>query len=310
MAVRAIPPGDPDRSAVDLDGLVDTFRRRYHLPVVDHIVLALATVVANRMPGPAVWLAIVGQSSGGKSTLLEALETLDDVHPIDDVSVAGLLSGSQGRDDSATGGVLAQAGDRDTLMISDMSTITDMHHEARGRFMAALRRVYDGSYTRAVGTAGGRSFAWGGDGRKIGFLGGAVDLDEAVGMMGALGQRFVLYRLAEVDDLDAVAMAAAAEANRGDEEAARAEARQAVVELLDGLGDLSGRRPTHGHDVAALAGLAHLAGALRGGVKRDPRTREFEDRIPPEAPARLVKVLGQLLPPWTCSASRPTRRGA
>lgn len=33
----------------------------------------------------------------------------------------------------------------------------------------------------------GRSFAWSGDGRKIGFLGGAVDLDEAVGMMGALG---------------------------------------------------------------------------------------------------------------------------
>lgn len=293
MAVRPIAVDDD--GPVGLDDLVATFRRWYHLPVVDHITLALATVVANRMPGPAVWLAIVGQSSGGKSTLLDALEGLDDIHPIDDVSVAGLLSGSQGNDDGVTGGVLAAAGNRDTLMISDMSTITDMHHEARGRFMAALRRVYDGSYTRAVGTAGGRSFKWGGDGRKIGFLGGAVDLDEAVGMMGALGQRFVLYRLPEVGDDDAVAMAKQADANRGSEAEARDATRSAVADLLASLGNLAERPPLHNHDVAALASLARFAGQLRGGTKRDPRTRELEGRIPPEAPTRLAGVLGQLL---------------
>lgn len=293
MAVRPTPVDDD--GPVGLDDLVAIFRRWYHLPIVDHITLALATVVANRMPGPAVWLAIVGQSSGGKSTLLDALEGLDDIRPIDDVSVAGLLSGSQGSDEAATGGVLASAGDRDTLMISDMSTITDMHHEAKGRFMAALRRVYDGSYTRAVGTAGGRSFKWGGDGAKIGFLGGAVDLDEAVGMMGALGQRFVLYRLPEVGDDDAVAMATRADANRGSEAEAREATRSAVAGRLTELGDLAQRRPVHHHDVAALASLARFAGQLRGGTKRDPRSRELEGRIPPEAPTRLAGVLGQLL---------------
>ncbi len=291
MTDRPMPPA----AQPSLDDLVATFRSWYHLPVVDHITLALATVVANRMPGPAVWLAIVGQSSGGKSTLLDALEGLGDVVPIDDVSVAGLLSGSQGNDDATTGGVLAAAGDRNTLMISDMSTITDMHHEARGRFMAALRRVYDGSYTRSVGTAGGRSFKWGGDGRKIGFVGGAVDLDEAVGMMGALGQRFVLYRLPEVGDDDAVAMAERADANRGSEAEAREATRSAVAALLGDLGDLATRRPVHHHDVAELASLARFAGQLRGGTKRDPRTRELEGRIPPEAPTRLAGVLGQLL---------------
>ncbi len=296
MAVRPnAPHQESDDGGGSLDDLIATFRRWYHLPVVDHIVLALATVVANRMPGPAVWLAIVGQSSGGKSTVLEALEALACVHPIDDVSVAGLLSGSQGTDDEVTGGVLASAGDHDTLMISDMSTVTDMHHEAKGRFMAALRRVYDGSYSRAVGTAGGRSFKWGGDGRKIGFLGGAVDLDEAVGMMGALGQRFVLYRLPEVGDDDAVAMAERADANRGAKAQARTEVRSAVADLLDSLGDLSEREPAHHQDVATLASLARFAGQLRGATKRDPRTRELEGRIPPEAPARLAEVLGQLL---------------
>ncbi len=299
MAVRPMPVdqlhSDAGLDDTRLDHLIATFRRWYHLPVVDHIILAMATLVANRMPGPAVWLAIVGQSSGGKSTVLEALEALDYVHTIDDVSVAGLLSGSQGQDDEVTGGVLAAAGDGDTLMISDMSTVTDMHHEARGRFMAALRRVYDGSYTRAVGTAGGRSFAWGGDGRKIGFLGGAVDLDEAVGMMGALGQRFVLYRLAEVGDDDAAAMAERADANRGAKAQARAEVRSAVTGLLASLGNLNEREPVHHHDVAMLVSLARFAGQLRGGTRRDARTRELEGRIPPEAPARLTEVLGQLL---------------
>lgn len=95
-------------------------------------------------------------------------------------------------------------------------------------------------------------------------------------------------------------MAERADANRGAgaKAQARAEVRGAAAAVLGTLGGRDGlaeREPAHHQDVATLANLARFAGQLRGGTKRDPRTRELEGSISPEAPARLAEVLGQLL---------------
>ena len=42
-----------------------------------------------------------------------------------------------------------------------------MHTETRAEVLAALREIYDGAWTRHVGTDGGRTLAWKG---KVGLL--------------------------------------------------------------------------------------------------------------------------------------------
>ena len=72
-----------------------------------------------------------------------------------------------------------------------------MGHDARAATLAALREVYDGSWTRLLGTGGGKVLKWEG---KVGLLAGCTPtIDRHHAVMAAMGERFVLYRLPAVD---------------------------------------------------------------------------------------------------------------
>jgi hypothetical protein len=282
-------PGAPgERLAVT----VATFQRWLYLPHPGSLVIALATVAANRMSGDPVWLALVGPPGGGKTEILQALDGLDEVHHIATLTEAALLSGTPKRDktNDATGGLLRELGAYGIIVCKDFTSVLAMNRDSRGQVLAALREVFDGAWTRRVGTDGGRMLHWSG---KAGFLAGCTPtIDRHHGVMSAMGERLVFYRLPS-EDQDELAMRTLDHV--GSEMPMRAELRQAVVDLFANL-TLPAETPTVAlDDRQRLVLLAGLTARARSAVERDSYSREI-DLIPdPEAPTRLVGALARLL---------------
>ena len=153
-----------------LGDVVVTFSRWLHIPDPSPLCAVLGTVAANRLEGDAVWLLLVGPPGGGKSELLTALSSLPDVHAAATLTEASLLSGTPKRehDKAAKGGLLRTIGDFGIIVAKDFGSVLSMNRDARSALLAALREVYDGSWTRHVGTDGGKTLSWAGKVRLVG----------------------------------------------------------------------------------------------------------------------------------------------
>ena len=153
--------------------------------------------------------------------------------------------------------------------------------------LAALREVYDGAWTRHVGTDGGKTLSWAG---RVGLVGGCTPtIDRHHAVMGAMGERFTLYRLPEVDP-DVQARQALRHA--GHERKMRAELADAARSVLE---NLATPRDRSDNETDQLVALATFVVRARSAVERDGYTREIELVPRAEAPTRLVIVLDRLL---------------
>jgi predicted transcriptional regulator len=274
---------------VTLDDARAEFRGWLHLPDTGALDVVLGTIAANRLEGDPVWLLLVGPPGGGKSEILNAAYGLEDTHPTGTLTEASLLSGTPRRETAsdAKGGLLRVIGDRGIIVCKDFGSVLSMNRDARAAVLGALREVYDGAWTRHVGTDGGRTLSWTG---RVGLVGGCTPtIDRHHAVMGAMGERFTLYRLRDVDP-DVQAREALRHSGR--ERAMRAELGEAVREVLSKLE--KPRERTDG-ETDQLIGLATLVVRARSAVERDGYTREIELVPGSEAPTRLVIVLDRLL---------------
>jgi hypothetical protein len=265
-------------------------RRSLYLPDDRSLLAVLGTVAANRLPGDPVWLVLVGPPGGGKSEQLQTIIGLPDVHPAATLTEASLLSGTvkRERDASAKGGLLREIGDSGIILSKDFGSILSMNRDARAPLLAALREVYDGSWTRHVGADGGRALHWSG---KVGLIAGCTPtIDRHHAVMGAMGERFILFRLPEVDS---AAQGRRALAHAGLQTTMRSELAAAVASVFSG--GLTEPLPRTAEDDERLVALASLVVRCRSSVERDGYTREIELIPSPEAPTRFVVVLAQLL---------------
>src|SRR5207247_4679589 len=125
-----------------------------------------------------------------------------------------------------------------------------------------------GAWTRHVGTDGGRTLTWSG---KVGLIGGCTPtIDRHHGVMGAMGERFILYRL---PDVDADTQAREALRHAGRERTMRAELAAAAREVLAGAGK---PRERTDKETDRLIALATFAVRARSAGARDGYSREIE----------------------------------
>ncbi len=108
--------------------------------------------------------------------------------------------------------------------------------------------------------------------------------------MGAMGERFVLFRLPVVG---ADEQARRSLLHAGHEREMREELGGAVAALFSA--PLKPPRDRSEEDVARLVSLSTLVVRARSAVERDNYTREIELISEPEAPTRLIVVLARLL---------------
>jgi hypothetical protein len=272
---------------------VATFQRWLHLPDPSPLYVVLATVAANQAPGDPVWLLLVGPPGSGKTELLAPLVALPDVHSAATLTEASLLSGTPKRDQAkdAKGGLLREIDEYGIIVAKDFGSVLSMHRDTRAATLSALREVYDGEWTRHVGTDGGKRLHWKG---KVGLLAGCTPtIDNHAAVMAAMGERFMTYRM---PDTNADAQFSRALTHAGSEKAMRHELGAAIRAVLANI-DV-GR--TRGHDLdgdeqTRLMYLTTLAVRCRSAVERDGYTREVELVPEPEAPTRLGLNLARLL---------------
>jgi len=272
--------------------LIDKYREYQFLPDPTPVLLTLAAVVTHRMGGAPVWLMVIGPPSSGKSEILHPLIDLPDVYPVGTLSEAGLLSGTSqsDRDDSATGGLLMEMTNHEGIIIcKDFTSIIDGASEKRSQVLAAMREIHDGSWTRVLGTDGGRSFSWTG---RVGFIGATTGvIDRHQNVMNKMGPRFLLYRMPVVDP-ERLAREALQGSSR--EARIRAELGRDVEIFLSQL-DLTQELPARTEsETDHFVAMSHLVVTARSAVVRDDYSKTIELILEPEAPPRLVKSLDSL----------------
>jgi hypothetical protein len=149
-------------SAVTLAQVHEVFSKWLYLPDQGFITIVLAAVAANLGDGDPVWLLLLGPPGSGKTELLDSLLGLPRMHTAGVLTEAALLSGTSKREYArdANGGLPRAIGDSGVIVCKDFTTVLSMGRETRTPLLAALREVYDGAWTRHVGTDGGRSLTW------------------------------------------------------------------------------------------------------------------------------------------------------
>jgi hypothetical protein len=176
------------------------------------------------------------------------------------------------------------------LICKDFTSVLSMNRDARATVLAALREVYDGSWTRHVGTDGGRTLAWSG---KVALMAGCTTtIDNHHAVMGTMGERFVLYRLPPVDEQEQTRRALR---HVGQEGAMRQELADVVAGLFAGLDLPTTPAALTDAETSRLVELATLAARCRSAVERDGHSREIELIPDPEAPSRIALTLARLL---------------
>jgi len=271
--------------------VLDAFKDHLYLPDPGPVLVTLGTIAANRLDGDPVWLLLVGAPGNLKTEILQPTANLPDVYSVGNLTEAGLLSGmiADHRPQDATGGLLRQIGDFGIILCKDFTSILSGPREKRAQVFAALREVYDGAWTRVLGTDGGRAFSWKG---KVGFLGGVTPIvDRHHSFMNTMGERFVLYRMPELEEAQQ-AQAALDHAEVG--ERMRRELTAAVEGFLEQL-DFRGPGPKRSDEQTThLKALATVIARGRSTVVRDGNQRSIELVLPPEAPTRIAIVLDRL----------------
>ena len=287
------PGPQPGAQPATIEDTLKVFREWLLLDNDIPVLAMLGTIAANRLPGDAIWLGIIAPPSSAKTEMLITLAKLPNTEMVGTLSVAGLLSGTPRRQQTAgaRGGLLQKIGAFGFLVLKDFGSILSLRPDTKLELLAALREIYDGKWTRVIGADGGKVLSWSG---KIGVLFGCTRVyDSYYGVINELGDRFLLCRM---EPNEKQFLHAIKHANRAPQ--MRAQLVEAVTNLF--AAPLPAPRDISDKEINWLNDILQIAVRLRGAVKRDYRTRELEDIYGAEGPARFGKALERVLAGLDC----------
>src|SRR5262249_50085763 len=116
-----------------IDETIKVFERWLLLEDYTPVYVVLATISSNYFEGAPVWLGVIGPPSSAKTEILNANSMLPHVVQAATLTVAGLLSGTPKRQQTAgaKGGLLQQIGEFGIITLKDFGSILSMHTETR-----------------------------------------------------------------------------------------------------------------------------------------------------------------------------------
>ncbi len=257
----------------------------------DALNAVLATAAVEQLTGDPVWLLLISGSGNAKTETVQALAGAGATVTSTISSTGALLSASPQRERAkdATGGLLRKLGGRGVLVIKDVTSILSMNTAMRAEVLAALREVYDGHWSRNVGTDGGRTLDWTGRLAVIGAV--TTAWDRAHDVIASMGDRFVLVRTDSTTGR--VVAGRQAIANTGTETTMRVELADAVAGVLTSV-DPDADIQLNDTETEALLAAADLVTLSRTGVDYDYRG-DVIDAHAPEMPTRFAKQLTQIV---------------
>lgn len=287
------PAPSGEAPAVALDRARSVFRRwlgsAYDL---DSLHAVLATAAVEQLDGDPLWLMVV---SGPGNTKTETVQSLAGIGALVESTISSegaLLSGTSKRERSkdATGGLLRKIGSDGVIVIKDVTSILSMARETRATVLGALREVYDGRWSRNLGTDGGRTLTWTG---RLAFVGAVTSAwDEHHAVIAAMGDRFLLIRTDSSVTAERLTSGRQALANIGSETDMRKELAKAAADVIAAMDRTPVELTAAEEDTILRA--ADLVTRARTAVERDFKGQPLQAHAL-EAPTRMAKQLGQVL---------------
>lgn len=256
----------------------------------DALDAVLATAAVERLDGDPLWLLLISGSGNAKTETVQALDGAGAIITSTVSSEGALLSATprKERANDATGGLLRKLEPRGVLVIKDVTSILSMNADSRAQVLGAFREVYDGRWSRNVGTDGGRTLDWAG---RIAVVGAVTTAwDKAHAAIASMGDRFVLVRMDSSTGRQAAGRQAIG--NTGSEEQMRRELASAAAGVLAEM-DSAPIVLTEAETDVLLA-AADLVTLARTGVEYDYRG-DVIDAHAPEMPTRFAKQLAQVV---------------
>lgn len=264
----------------------------YCEPDLEAVRVVLSAVAAHMLPGPPVWMMLVGPPGTLKT---ELFASLPGTHLIDEITpntfVSGQVRDRRPGESLKPVGLLHRVGKSAILAYPDFSTVLEMHSDKRGVILAQLRRIYDGRLCREFGHTSADP-PWEGKVTLLVATTGIVDIYYSV--FQALGERFVMVRWHRPPGEES-----ALEAMNQNIAEARADLKEAVHALLESLRMLNQSQPIAVPEVPfetqqRVAALAEFVVRARTHIKRSGYSKDILYSPEPEAATRLAQQLAQL----------------
>jgi len=278
-------------SRIALNKAHGVFRRwlgdDYDLDALD---ATLAAAAVERLDGDPLWLLLISGSGNAKTETVQCLDGIGAIVTSTISSSGALLSATAKRERAkdATGGLLRKLEPGGVLVVKDVTSILSMSGDARAEVLGALREVYDGRWSRNVGTDGGLTLNWTG---RVAFVGAVTTAwDKAHSAVAAMGDRFVLIRMDSTKGRQAAGRRAIG--NTGSEVEMRHELADAASAVIDAMAT-TGVTVTSAETDRLLA-AADLVTLARTAVDHDYRG-DVVDAHAPEMPTRFAKQLAQVV---------------
>lgn len=144
-------------SEVTLEQCIERYKQTYYTDDEGSIAIMFAIIIGSWTKLKPIWLYLIGATSGGKSTLIEAFEKVPGVHGISDLTPNTFLSGAKNSTKETS--LLKRLGNNFTVTMKDFTTIMEKSDDAQSAIIAQMREIYDGAITKETGN--GETISWG-----------------------------------------------------------------------------------------------------------------------------------------------------
>lgn len=274
--------------------LEDLFSKYLLIKDKNVIKTMVANFIANQFNGYPNWLFLVAPSSGGKSELIQAFNTINSptgrqmVFPISDMTANALASGQKkvGQETS----LLHQIPPGGLMVYKDFTSMLSKNKEAQAEIFKQLREVYDGQYIKRTGT--GNNVNWAG---KIGAMAGATEaIYEYQAQFSAMGDRFIMYNVIQPDRrevLDFIMHNSRINADRKEQQTVLQAGVKSYVENL--LKTMTEEDIVISEELKEnIKDVADFCTRVRSGVMTDERRPNIINFVPAiEMPIRMIHQL-------------------